>query len=96
MVKIPKERLNIQIPTRIKRRLKEVATDKELSMNDLINQAIKDYLDRVDFHHSAPDFVLDRLNQVLVGQMNISQRMTHLEQKVSDLHDNGRTGSAEY
>ena len=54
MVKIPKERLNIQIPTRIKRRLKEVATDKELSMNDVINQAIKDYLDRVDFHHSAP------------------------------------------
>lgn len=67
-----KERFNVTLTKRVKRRLKEIANDQGTSMNQIINQAVLDYIHRVDFEHSTPDFVVDRLNQVLVSQMNLT------------------------
>lgn len=82
-----KDRLNIYIPTRLKRRLKEVADDKGMKMNDLVVTAISDMLDRVDMDHSAPDIVLDRLTQVLNSQMLLVSEVNKVNDKLGVLVD---------
>lgn len=77
-----KERLNITLPSRLKRQIKDIAGDKQLSMNQVIIDALKDYVDRVNFSHSAPDYVLDRLNQVLMSQMNLTQVVKDLKEQL--------------
>ena len=87
MVEI-KERLNITLTSRMKRQVRDIAEDKGLSMNQLINDALKNYIDRVNFNHSAPDYVADRLNQVLVSQMNLSQQVqTLIDKQREEAHE---------
>lgn len=50
-----------------------LAEDKDVSMNEIVNIALSNYLDDQDMNHSAPDLVLDRMKQLLVSQMNIKQ-----------------------
>lgn len=64
-----KSHMSLYIPQRLKRRLKLVADDRQISMNDLVNQAIKNDLDRIDDSYSAPDLVLDRLSELLNAQI---------------------------
>lgn len=73
-----KERFNITIPSRQKRNLQQIAEHKGLSMNKVILDAINDYIDRVNYTYSAPDLVLDRMNQILVSQMNLTQAVQKL------------------
>ena len=65
--------LNIRLTDRTKRRLMLLAEDKDVSMNEIVNIALSNYLDDQDMNHSAPDLVLDRMKQLLVSQMNIKQ-----------------------
>lgn len=76
-----KERLNIYLPKRLKRRLKDLSEDTGQSMNDLTVDAIKDRVDRGDSAHSAPDIVLDRLGQVLNTLILVAQDTTNNEVK---------------
>lgn len=71
-----KDRLNIYISKRLKRRLKDLSEDTDVSMNDIAVDAIKNHLDRADTVNSAPDIVLDRLGQVLNTLMVIAQDTT--------------------
>lgn len=71
-----KERLNIYLPNRLKRRLKELSEDTDVSMNDIAVDAIKNQLDRADTVNSTPDIVLDRLGQVLNTLILIAQDTT--------------------
>ena len=65
------ESLQIRLTDRTKRRLSTLANDKSMSMNDIVNLAIKNYLDDYDMTYSEPDMVLDRMNSVLRSQMNM-------------------------
>lgn len=82
-----KDRLNIYLPTRIKRRLKAVSEDKNMKMNDLVITAIEDMLNRMDSSHSAPDMVLDRMGQLLNSQMAVVTLINELNQKIQLLQD---------
>lgn len=82
-----KERLNIYLPTRLKRRLKEIAEDKDMKMNDLVVTAIQDMVNRMDADYSAPDLVLDRLGQVLNSEISIISAINSLNAKVDELKD---------
>lgn len=82
-----KDRVTVTVPKRLKRRLKTVAEDKGLTVNDIAMAAFNDYLDRLDAHYSSPDLVADRLAQVLVSQMAITQELETISMKVSDLND---------
>lgn len=82
-----KDRLNIYIPVRMKRRLKQVAEDKDMKMNDLVVTAIADMLDRMDMVNSSPDIVLDRLSQVLNSQMAMTTNITTLIDKVDEIRE---------
>lgn len=76
-----KERLNVYLSKRLKRRLKDLSEDTGQSMNDLAVDAIKDWVDRTDGVHSAPDIVLDRMGQILNTLIMITQDSTNKEIK---------------
>lgn len=76
-----KDRLNIYLPKRLKRRLKDLSEDTDVSMNDIVIDAIKDTLDKADTVNSAPDIVLDRLGQVLNTLILLTQDTTDKEIK---------------
>lgn len=76
-----KERLNVYLSKRLKRRLKDLSDDTGQSMNDLAVDAIKDWVDRTDGVHSAPDIVLDRMGQILNTLIMITQDSTNKEIK---------------
>lgn len=82
-----KDRLNVYLPLRLKRRLKMVAQDKQMKMNDVVITAIGDYLDHLDAAHSAPDIVLDRVNQVLNSQVLLTQHIDQLTKAVGHLRE---------
>ena len=81
----PKEKLNITLPSRLKRRLSDIAQDKGLSMNDIAIHALKDYLDRADGTYQNADLVVDRLTQVLNSQITVIQQLQYLNKSVQDL-----------
>ena len=82
-----KDRLNIYLPTRLKRRLKAISEDKNIKMNDLVITAVEDMLNRMDSSHSAPDIVLDRMGQMLNSQMAVITLMNEMNQKIQVLQD---------
>lgn len=81
----PKERLNITLPKRTNRRLKDLAEDQNVSKNAIIMTAIDDYLSQIN-HIDAPiDYLNGRLNQLTISQMNILTAMTDIKQQLKDL-----------
>ena len=83
ITKPPKQKLNISMPSRLKRRVQLLATDKGITMNDLILHAIEDYL-KSDGTYQNADFVADRLSQVLNSQMAIIQQLNRLTMKLDN------------
>lgn len=84
-----KDRLNIYLPKRLKRRLKDLSQDTDVTMNDIAVDAIKNHLDRADAVSSAPDIVLDRLGQVLntlilLAQDTTDQDIKHLLEELEE------------
>lgn len=82
LVKKRTESLQIRLTDRTKRRLLSVATDKSMSMNDVVNLAVKNYLDDYDMSYSQPNEVIDRMNAILQSQMNIVSSINRLSDKI--------------
>ena len=77
-IKPAKQKLNISISSRLKRRVQTLASDKGITMNDLITHAIEDYLNKSDGTYQNADFVADRLSQVLNSQLAFLQQRNRL------------------
>lgn len=73
-----KERLNSHVPARIKRVLKDIANDQKRPVNDVVVDALNEYINRVNHTHSAPDLVLDRLNQLFNVQIQHQQTLSKI------------------
>lgn len=87
VAKEQRDRTHVKIPVRLKRRIKEIAIDKNMAMNDIIVDAIRNYVDRVDGSYAEPDLVLDRMNQVLVAVMNQTNATNALTDKINQISD---------
>lgn len=83
-IKPAKQKLNISMPSRLKRRVQTLASDKGITMNDLILHAIEDYLNKSDGTYQNADLVADRLSQVLNSQMAIIQQINRLTMKLDN------------
>ena len=70
-----------------KRRLASIAEDKNMPMNEIVNIALKNYIDEIDMEYSQPDMVVDRLNEVLVSQMNIVSGVNDLKAMIRKLEE---------
>ena len=80
----PKQKLNISITSRMKRRIQDIAKDKGISMNDLVVHALQDFIDRSDGTYQNADLVADRLNQVLNSQMAVINQLNQLSRKLDN------------
>ena len=80
----PKQKLNISITSRMKRRIQDIAKDKGISMNDLVVHALQDFIDRSDGTYQNADLVVDRLNQVLNSQMAAINQLNQLSRKLDN------------
>ena len=78
----PKQKLNISITSRMKRRIQDIAKDKGISMNDLVVHALQDFIDRSDGTYQNADLVADRLNQVLNSQMAVINQLNQHSRKL--------------
>lgn len=86
-----KERISLYVPKRIKRRVKNLADDEGTNMNDLILKATQNYLAQKDAEYSSPDFVMERLGEVLNSQLavvNAINKQTELLTTILDKLDN--------
>ena len=79
--------LQIRMLDSTKRRLASIAEDKNMSMNEIVNIALKNYIDEIDMEYSQPDMVVDRLNEVLVSQMNIVSGVNDLKVMIRKLDE---------
>lgn len=80
-----RERFNVYLPTRLKRRLKAISEDKDMPMNDIVISAINDAIDRIDEDHSSPDLVAERMSEVLTSQIRLVSTVNKLSERVADL-----------
>ena len=79
------ERINFATTKRTRRRLDVLSADQGIPRNDLLNQAINDYLDRLDASYSVPDLVLDRMNQIFAVLIEHNQLLEELSNQVRNL-----------
>lgn len=79
--------LQIRMLDSTKRRLASIAEDKNMSMNEIVNIALKNYIDEIDMEYSQPDMVVDRLNEVLVSQMNLVSGVNDIKVMIRKLDE---------
>ena len=79
-----KQKINLSLPSRLKRRVQDLAKDKGLTMNDLLIHAIEEYLNKSDGTYQNADLVVDRLTQVLNSQMAVINQLNQLTMKLND------------
>ena len=80
------ERINFATTKRTRRRLDLLSADQGIPRNDLLNQAINDYLDRLDAQYSAPDLVLDRMNQIFSVLIEHNRLLEELTTQIRGLN----------
>ena len=66
------ERLHVSISEAMKRRLEEYADSRNLTQGDVVDDALKNFFERLDRKNSAPDLVLDRLNTLTMSVMQLN------------------------
>ena len=79
-----KQKMTITLPSRLKRRLKDVSVDKGLTMNDFIIHALEDALNKSDGTYQNADLVADRLAQILNSQMAVITHINTLTQTIRE------------
>lgn len=81
------ERLHVSISEAMKRRLEEYADSRELTQGDVVDDALKNFFERLDRKNSAPDLVLDRLNTLTMSVMQLNMavgRMNDMLERMGD------------
>lgn len=69
-----RERLHISVMPSTKRRLEKYCEmHGGITMGDVADAALKNFFESQDRRGSAPDIVLDRINQLLLSNMQIAQ-----------------------
>lgn len=81
-----RSRLHVSINHSTKNRLERFSQQhNDITMGDITDAALKNFFDQKDRENSAPDLVLERLNQVLLSNMQVAQAIGEVSDKVSML-----------
>lgn len=76
-------RLNVSVLPSTKERLLRYCEEHEgLSQGDVVDAALKNFFEQIDRKHSAPDLVLDRINQLTLSVMELNQAIGEIHDKV--------------
>lgn len=77
-------RINVAIMPSTKERLLRFCEEHDVSQGDVIDDALKNFFEKIDRQHSAPDLVLDRINQLTLSVMQINQTLGAVKDKLDE------------
>lgn len=77
-------RINVSIMPSTKERLLRFCEEKDISQGDVVDDALKNFFEKIDRQHSAPDLVLDRINQLTMSVMQANQVLGELKDYVDE------------
>lgn len=75
-------RINVKISESARNRLVEYAADRGISQGDVVEDALKNFFERLDRKHSAPDLVLDRINTLTMSVMQLNMAVGEVKDKI--------------
>lgn len=75
-------RINVKISESARNRLVEYAADRGISQGDVVEDALKNFFERLDRKHSAPDLVLDRINTLTMSVMQVNMAVGEIKDKI--------------
>lgn len=81
------ERLHVSISEAMKRRLEEYADSRDLTQGDVVDDALKNFFERLDRKNSAPDLVLDRLNTLTISVMQLNMAVGRMNDTLERMGD---------
>ena len=81
------ERLHVSISEAMKRRLEEYADSRNLTQGDVVDDALKNFFERLDRKNSAPDLVLDRLNTLIMSVMQLNMAVGRMNDTLERMGD---------
>lgn len=81
-------RLNVTVlPSTKERLLRYCAEHDGLNQGDVVDAALKNFFEHIDRQHSAPDLVLDRINQLTLSVMQLNQTVGEIRDNVIGFED---------
>ena len=81
------ERLHVSISEAMKRRLEEYADSRNLTQGDVVDDALKNFFERLDRKNSAPDLVLDRPNTLTMSVMQLNMAVGRMNDTLERMGD---------
>lgn len=75
-------RINVSIMPSTKERLLRFCEEHDISQGDVVDDALKNFFEKLDRQHSAPDLVLDRINQLTLSIMQMNQTLGEIKDHV--------------
>lgn len=83
-----RERIHASIAPSTKRRLEKYCEERDgVSQGDVIDTALKNFFEMQDHEYVAPDFVLDRINQILNAIMQHNQMMYAMNERLKTIEE---------
>lgn len=79
------ERINVTISESAKNRLIKYANDRNVSQGDVVDDALKNFFERLDRAQSAPDLVLDRLNTLTMSVMQLNMAVGRIMDRLEQM-----------
>lgn len=76
------ERINVAVSESTKNRLVKYAENRGVSQGDVVEDALKNFFERLDREHTAPDLVLDRMNTLTMSVMQLNMAVGKILDKL--------------
>lgn len=68
-----------------KERLLRFCEEHDISQGDVVDDALKNFFEKLDRQHSAPDLVLDRINQLTLSIMQMNQILGEIKDQITEI-----------
>lgn len=78
-------RINVSIMPSTKERLLRFCEEQDISQGDVVDDALKNFFEKLDRQHSAPDLVLDRINQLTLSMMQMNQALGEIKDHIIEI-----------
>ncbi len=78
-------RINVAVMPSTKARLISFCEERDVSQGDVVDDALKNFFEKLDRAHSAPDFVLDRMNALTLSVMQMNQILAEVNDRTKRL-----------
>lgn len=82
-----KAHINVNISSSSKERLLRMTKQYGVSQGDIIEDALKNFYEKQDRTSSAPDLVLDRMNGLTLSVMELTQRMSQIQDTIKQMQE---------